>query len=675
MILLIYANIAGYGAGVCILEAYLDVNDCNILGNISEYGGGIFLSNSDATVGQTMIKDNKTLNVGGLLTYGSGAGVYCLDSSISIVNSTLLANDANGSGGGMFFSGPSTSGGSQELVNCLIAGNKAIFDGAGLSCNFDAAVDVNNCTLADNTVSDSNYGSGGGLSCYDAVAYIHNSILWNNAARYGSQLSLGDPLDSGIAETIVLITYCDIQGGQANIYQAPGSGPMLIVPPDNPLKNIDPLFVVTSSFDPSKNYYLSHEAIEGVDSPCIDAGSISAEAFAKSVISADINDVNLTTSTDYTKDTDQVDLGYHYLYTVPVLYNLTVQALPDSFYGGIVHGRIWASATGKYGFAISDPTNPPLTTTNSQSGIFGGTKVTIYVEPEPGYGVRWIGTDDDILFTNSNTDTITITMDSDKNIRAEFFLSRTIPVSGGGTALRDAIDDARHGDIFVVAPGTYDGNIDFAGKAITIVSENPDDPGIVAQTIIDCESNSRAFIFANGEQKYSVVDGFTIINGHPLSGNGGAISIGNNCSPTLQNLVIRDCDVSGNGGAIAIGAGSNSNILNVKIENCAATGQGGAVFIVSNSQPVFKYCIFADCYSGVGGAIYANSNTNLIFIECQFTGNFANSQGGAVYQGGGSNLNLQNCDFSTNKSGSYGGAIYYAGQCQTQLNNCCLRHK
>jgi len=117
-----------------------------------------------------------------------------------------------------------------------------------------------------------------------------------------------------------------------------------------------------------------------------------------------------------------------------------------------------------------------------------------------------------------------------------------VDVNGNGdfTTIQAAINDANDGDEVIVNPGTYTGDgdrdIDFKGKAITVRSVEPNDPAIVAATIIDCNANSsdkhRGFYFHSGEDANSILNGLTIKNGY--NNDGGGIYC-KNASPIIRN--------------------------------------------------------------------------------------------------------------------------------------------
>ena len=80
--------------------------------------------------------------------------------------------------------------------------------------------------------------------------------------------------------------------------------------------------------------------------------------------------------------------------------------------------------------------------------------------------------------------------------------------------IQAAIDDCNDGDVVIVEPNTYTGNgnrdIDFLGKAITVRNVDPNDPNIVAATIIDCGYASNGFFFHFNEDANSILSGLTI---------------------------------------------------------------------------------------------------------------------------------------------------------------------
>lgn len=110
--------------------------------------------------------------------------------------------------------------------------------------------------------------------------------------------------------------------------------------------------------------------------------------------------------------------------------------------------------------------------------------------------------------------------------------------------IQKAIDEAQDGDIVVASPRTYKENIDFKGKNITLESKEPDNPQMVAKTVIDGGGKGSVVTFQSGEGNGAVLRGFTIQNGsgsYPSSKRakdqastaGGGILI-SGASPTLE---------------------------------------------------------------------------------------------------------------------------------------------
>ncbi|MCJ7777263.1 MAG: DUF362 domain-containing protein [Sedimentisphaerales bacterium] len=124
--------------------------------------------------------------------------------------------------------------------------------------------------------------------------------------------------------------------------------------------------------------------------------------------------------------------------------------------------------------------------------------------------------------------------------------------------IRHAVSDANSGDEIVVSSGIYYDNIDLGGKKLTITSANPNDPNIVAATIIN--GSSRAVSFSGGEDANCVLAGLTV-----TGANNGIYCSG--ASPTIIN-----CRIVGNKGAgIKMGIQGDPTVI-----NCIIAGNRGA---------------------------------------------------------------------------------------------------
>lgn len=237
--------------------------------------------------------------------------------------------------------------------------------------------------------------------------------------------------------------------------------------------------------------------------------------------------------------------------------------------------------------------------------------------------------------------------------------------------IQAAIDDANEFDTIVIPPDTYtgDGNrdIDFGGKAITVRSENPNDPDVVAATIIDCngsaEDQHRGFFFHNSEGTRSVLSGLTVINGYGYGG--GAIR----CewsSPTITKCVLASNSAE-DGGALDNYASSPT------VTDCTFTGNsaeyGGAVYNEQDSTPRLTNCIFADNTAISGGGI-ANYQSGPQLFSCVFRQNLASEDGGGMHSLYRLNARpkLINCNFTGNTA-TRGGAMYSI-EIEPMATNC-----
>ncbi|MHC4159045.1 MAG: right-handed parallel beta-helix repeat-containing protein, partial [Planctomycetota bacterium] len=220
--------------------------------------------------------------------------------------------------------------------------------------------------------------------------------------------------------------------------------------------------------------------------------------------------------------------------------------------------------------------------------------------------------------------------------------------------IQAGINDVNDGDVVIVSPGTYTGpgnrDIDFLGKAITVRSTDPNDPNIVAATIIDCDANRydehRGFYFHNGEDTNSILNGLTIINGYEFFG-GGIYCY--DSSPTITN-----CTISGNtsyseGGGIGSLVGDispNLKISNCIINNNTAADDGGGISCVDAT--ITNCEIRGNTAGRTGGGIDCACSS---IINCTITENEASAYGGIS---GRVNLTIDNCTISRNAAYAVG---------------------
>jgi hypothetical protein len=167
------------------------------------------------------------------------------------------------------------------------------------------------------------------------------------------------------------------------------------------------------------------------------------------------------------------------------------------------------------------------------------------------------------------------------------------------------VDEAAAGDELRLRPGTYYENISVAGKGMTIRSMNPDDPAVVAATIIDGGGDNAVVTCSGASGAGLMLNGLTVTNGTSgiyCSGATltmtGCIIAGNHLAGvklwSASHLTAAGCIVAGNGGAGVEMWSEKTGRFNpynyATITNCTVTenGRGG----IWGGKPTIANSIF-----------------------------------------------------------------------------------
>lgn len=651
-------NVAPYGAGFYADASIVDATRSRFIANLGQSGVGGYIYASDLLVRDSMFDKNLSTDIPTLGTqsqqdsstaslYGSGGGLYIAGSDLSVFNSTFTTNEVTDGGGAVYINGPSLAGTPQTLVNTLFADNTAGTSGGALVATGVSHVDASQCTFVDNTVADLISGVGGAVLINDAFMSVRNSIFWDNLSSIGSQLAVGDPLSDPefTPYSTLWVSTSDVQGGKPGIFVGATGWTSLIYRTQDKNLAADPLFAHV--FDPNdaseQTFYLSQIAAGQLqNSPCLDTGA-GTVASLSSLLGFDI-----TTRTDHVADTDPLNMGFYYNAALPIReYPLTASVYVADYYP---YGKLILTYQGN---EVEVGTDPYFLSLKQ------GVQVQLTAVPVANYRVkRWIGTDDDTLWADTNT----VTMAGVRNVQVEFELAiaKRLFVPEAYQTIEDALEASRSGDTIVLAMRTdvaytitNPEGLNFGGRTnMTVTSTNPLDPYIVANTVIDAQgtryTRKRAFNFNNGEDPNTIIEGITIRNafwagavglsgvlpdplypegfppvdnappralsGMDATGNGygGAILVTNGSSPTIRNVVFENCTVAGGIG----GDGNDGFYQNITGMTGDSDGQsgghsgygygngyGGAIAVIEGSSPIIMDCIFRNnrAIGGCGG--------------------------------------------------------------------------
>jgi hypothetical protein len=191
--LVVSGNYAPGAGGLYAEGGALELVDCSIHDNSSDYGGGLAVGYSTLSMEGCTVEQNSSGYVAG--------GGYLYDTEATFTDTDFLTNYAYESGGGLMIYGGSTaisgsvfdtnsvyddngagvylSGGSLQLQDVAFTDNTASYgDGAGLYADYGSSVVFDQLTFQGNTAS---YGMAGGFHLYDGSSMSGSGLyLYDN---------------------------------------------------------------------------------------------------------------------------------------------------------------------------------------------------------------------------------------------------------------------------------------------------------------------------------------------------------------------------------------------------------------------------------------------------------------------------------------------------------------
>ena len=569
----------------------------------------------------------------------NGGGIYCENVSPLIIGSEIIGNSAY-NGGGIYSYASEGSTADPAIINCLITGNESVDIGGAMYLYTSNAI-INLCTVAYNTglhyVSTPVPVPIGGIACREASPVITNCIIGRNGNTDPDMGQWGDGVTGGDDLYECSATYSCIE----NPEDADGEGNV----------NQDPMFTRGGL----GNFYLRQEqAGQGIDSNCVDAGEQYILWDLQNLPPPDgYNlDVDITTSIQNHYDIGFADMGYHYPFYdgPPIRYDLELSVTGH----GVVHYYYYpcdiSLVTGVTD--IWDIIDECVYVGTVPSGLDivshfePGTLVFFVAEADDPASYRgiWYGTGED---TSTNVWNYAFMYD-DRDVHVSFdpILKRELRVPEDYELLQDAIDAARYLDEIVIeragAENPYQTAQGFfvSNKAITIRSEDPNNPECVADTVIELQIGPEGYqditcFRFNSVDRDTVLNGITIrnfntrgydgIDGDPSLGfwdgvpgravYGAAIQCGGlmwhpgqrglsgiwggNASPTIKNCIIRDCNAIGGDGGDGAGP-SDTHVPDGGHGGWPGRAYGTVICMIANSSPLVVNCTFENL-TAIGG--------------------------------------------------------------------------
>lgn len=488
------------------------------------------------------------------------------------------------------------------MMNCFIIGNIAYYNmifsrggyGGGIYCKASSP-DIMNCLIEANIASSYPHpffalgGNGGGIYCIDSSPRISDMcIIYGNIA---------DNSGGGI--------YCSSS--------SPRISEMCMICGNNANNSGGGLYCRSSSPTIEK---------------CTFGGNFASDN-GGGIACSESSSPNITNCVINANSVNHYGSGIYCNYSSPSLINCTFSGNSANNGGGIAcvessspivkNCILWEDSPDEI-YKDSNSTTE-VTYSNIQNGDFGEDNIDddpLFVDPDPNVWNYRLKPGSPCIDSGTNTgvplfdcDYTPRPQDGDRIGEAicdmgAFEYSPPLEcIVSPGESIQDAIL-AGYLQI-ILQPGIYYENIDFTGKAITVTGTDPNNPDVVAATVIDGGQTGSVVKFINREGKESVLKGITLRNGH--SENGGGIYCSSS-SPSIINCVITGNSSDTNGGGIY----------------CVS----GYIPYLSYSSPTIDNCMISRNSATYGGGIYCGNGYAKI-TNCTISRNTAEKNGGGIY--------------------------------------------
>lgn len=562
-------------------------------------GGAVWCGESRPRLRNCIIRDNQAYDTGGgcVLFYVGGPDEIIQFSNCQILRNIAHCNIGNSAGGGGVWGADGL-----HILNCLFADNQSRMDGGGAWLFGTKETRLLNCTLSHNSALE----QGGGiyfLGLYqdpegykDTNAEIRNTILWDNTASSGEEISvdydpLWDSMDLDLAYSII---------------REPGST-IQVVPPSRLIwkeGNLfsNPLF----SEEENGDYHLQ------MDSPAVDSGTRDK---IEGLPAEDIDGQPRLVDADG-DGLPEIDIGADEVPAAPFsdpLIEISDWEFDFIAYQGEQNPpsqavRIRNSGTGTFQWQIPDSCSW-MSVSPQNGSLSSGDIIEVTLRPDIAGLLR--GTYSCQLAVEAPA---AANHPRTFRINLQIFERGRLFVPSDYSSIQEAINAAAEDDMIIVDPGTYEEDINFRGKNITLHSLDPGNWDTINSTILS-GTGRKPVITLTGTEQAAQVAGFTITGG--FTSKSGAGIQGNNSQASILNCVIQGNRAMQKGGGIH---GIRGQILNCVIEKNTAEFGGG----LADCNDVFNSLLSAN-QSDEGGGLY---NITGRILHCTIARNLATKGAG-----------------------------------------------